>query len=53
MTVNKVLTQLARAGLVERRRKAGTFVMRQQSRSAVLEIHDIRMEVAALGQPYR
>lgn len=53
MTVNKVLSQLARAGLVERRRKAGTFVMRQQSRSAVLEIHDIRMEVAALGQSYR
>lgn len=53
MTVNKVLTQLARAGLVERRRKAGTFVMRSQSRSAVLEIQDIRSEVAALGQPYR
>ncbi len=53
MTVNKVLTQLARAGLVERRRKAGTFVMRSQSRAAVLEIQDIRSEVEALGQPYR
>lgn len=53
MTVNKVLTQLARAGLIERRRKAGSFVMRSQSRSAVLEIHDIRAEVTALGQPYR
>ena len=53
MTVNKVLTQLARAGLVERRRKAGTFVMRSQSRSAVLEIQDIGAEVRSLGQAYR
>ena len=53
MTVNKVLTQLARAGLVERRRKAGTFVMRAQSRSAVLEIQDIGAEVKSLGQAYR
>ncbi|MEO7954058.1 MAG: histidine utilization repressor [Polaromonas sp.] len=53
MTVNKVLTQLARANMVERRRKAGSFVMRSQSRSAVLEIQDIRAEVLALGLPYR
>jgi GntR family transcriptional regulator, histidine utilization repressor len=53
MTVNKVLTQLARSNMVERRRKAGTFVMRSQSRSAVLEIQDIRTEVLALGLPYR
>lgn len=52
MTVNKVLTQLARSGLIERRRKAGSFVMRSQSRSAVLEIQDIRTEVQALGLPY-
>ncbi|HUN93824.1 MAG TPA: UTRA domain-containing protein [Burkholderiaceae bacterium] len=53
MTVNKALTQLAAAGLVERRRKAGSFVMRPQSRSAVLEIRDVRAEVVALGEPYR
>ncbi len=53
MTVNKVLTQLARAGLVERRRKAGTFVMRPHSRSAALQIQDIGAEVQALGQSYR
>ena len=51
MTVNKVLTQLAHAGLVERRRRAGSFVKRPQSRSAVLEIRDIRAEVAQLGLP--
>jgi GntR family histidine utilization transcriptional repressor len=53
MTVNKVLTQLARANMVERRRKAGSFVTRSHSTSAVLEINDIRAEVLALGQPYR
>jgi GntR family transcriptional regulator, histidine utilization repressor len=52
MTVSKVLTQLARAGLVARRRKAGTFVARPHSQAAVLEIHDIRAEAAALGLPY-
>jgi GntR family transcriptional regulator, histidine utilization repressor len=53
MTVNKVLTQLARAGFIERRRKAGSFVLQPHSQSAVLEIQDIKAEVAALGQPYR
>ena len=54
MTVNKVLTQLARAGLIERRRKAGSFVIRPaQGGSAVLEIRDIRNEVLATGKAYR
>ena len=53
MTVNKALTQLANAGLIERRRKVGSFVMRAPSRSALLEIPDIKTEVAALGAPYR
>jgi GntR family transcriptional regulator, histidine utilization repressor len=53
MTVSKVLTQLASAGLIQRRRKAGSFVARPQSQSAVLEIQDIRNEVLALGTAYR
>lgn len=53
MTVNKVLTQLARAGMIERRRKAGSFVARSHSRAALLEIQDIKAEVLALGLPYR
>ncbi|MEO3385422.1 histidine utilization repressor [Mesorhizobium sp. CAU 1741] len=53
MTVNKALTQLARAGLIDRRKRAGSFVARPRSQAAVLEIHDIRAEVEALGQPYR
>jgi len=53
MTVSNVLAKLAGAGLIERRRKAGTFVKRPQSQAAVLEIHDIKTEVQALGRPYR
>ena len=53
MTVSKALTQLAGAGLIERRRKAGSFVIRPHSQSAVLEIPDVKAEVAALGLPYR
>jgi GntR family histidine utilization transcriptional repressor len=53
MTVSKALTQLARAGLIERRRKAGSFVTRPHGQSALLEIRDIASDVAALGLPYR
>lgn len=53
MTVNKAMTQLAKAGLIERRKRSGSFVARPRSQAAVLEIHDIRTEVEALGLPYR
>lgn len=53
MTVNKVVTQLAQAGLIERRRKVGSFVRRPQSQSAVLSIPDIKTEVELLKLPYR
>jgi len=53
MTVNKALTQLAQSGLIERRRKAGSFVAQSPSRSVVLEITDTKSEVVALGLPYR
>jgi GntR family histidine utilization transcriptional repressor len=52
MTVSKALTQLMRAGLIERRRKAGSFVAQPVSQSALLEIRDVAAEVAALGLPY-
>ena len=48
MTVNKVLTQLAQAGLLERKRKAGSFVTRPHTSSAVLEIPDLREVVREL-----
>ncbi len=53
MTVNKALSELARAGLIERRRKAGSFVCRPRSQAAVLEISDLKTEVEDLGRVYR
>lgn len=52
MTVNKVLTQLTKSGLLERRRKSGTFVKSPQSLSAALEITNIESEVEKLNQSY-
>lgn len=52
MTVNKVLTQLARAGLIQRRRKIGSIVLQQKAQSAILQIYDIRDEVKALNKRY-
>ena len=53
MTVNKAMTRLTAAGLIERRRKSGTHVRVPQAQSAVLEISDIREEVLGLGMAYR
>ncbi len=53
MTVNKALTQLARKGLIERRRRTGTRVARPRTESAVLDVSSIESEVLALGLPYR
>jgi GntR family histidine utilization transcriptional repressor len=53
MTVNKALSQLAKSGLIERRRRSGSFVTRPRSQAAILEIHDIKQEVQALGRAYR
>ncbi len=52
MTVNKALSQLAKANLIERRKKSGSFVTQPQAQSAILEIHDIKLEVQSLGLPY-
>lgn len=53
MTANKAMSELAKVGLIERRRRSGSFVRRPQSQAAILEIHDIGTEVLALGLPYR
>lgn len=52
MTVNKVLSQLAKAGLIERRKKSGSFVIQPQAQSAILEIHDVKAEVESLKLAY-
>ena len=51
-TVNRALRDLAEAGLLERRRKAGTRVALLPVRKATLEISIIRHEVEARGERY-
>lgn len=53
MTVNRAMSQLAQAGLIVRRKRAGSFVSQPQSQSAVLSIPDVRTEVQARGGAYR
>ena len=43
-TVNKAVSALVAAGLIERRRRAGSFVARPHLQSAVLEIPDIQAD---------
>jgi GntR family transcriptional regulator, histidine utilization repressor len=52
MTVNKVLSGLADAGLVVRRRRAGSFVSRPRVQSAILQIPDLKAEVEKRGERY-
>lgn len=52
-TVGKALTTLVRAGLIERRRKAGTFVAYPHVHSAVLDIPDIGKAIAERTGSYR
>ncbi|MFN3514985.1 MAG: UTRA domain-containing protein [Phenylobacterium sp.] len=52
MTVNKALSALATAGLIERRRKAGSFVARPHVQTAVLEIPDIAAVIESRGEAY-
>lgn len=51
-TVNRALRDLAEAGLVERRRRAGTRVAMGVARRAVLSIPVLRAEVEALGRAH-
>ena len=51
-TVSKAVEALAAAGLVDRRRRAGSFVAQPHVEAAVVEIADIQAEVEARGQAY-
>lgn len=53
MTVNKAIAAMAAAGLVTRRRRAGTVVAAPASERAVMEIADLAEESARLGLSYR
>lgn len=52
-TVSKALSELVAAGLVERRRKAGSFVAHPPVHSAVMTVPDLAELVLARGQSYR
>lgn len=52
MTVSKALSQLAREGYISRNKRAGSVVTRPHTQSAVIEIHQVRDEVATLGLEY-
>jgi GntR family transcriptional regulator, histidine utilization repressor len=51
-TVSRALRELAEAGVLERRRKAGTRVALHPVRKATLDIAVIRLEVEGRGQLY-
>lgn len=53
MTVNKALSALAAAGLIDRRKRAGSFVARPRVHSMVLDIPDLEIEVERRGGRYR
>ncbi len=53
VTVNRALRELAEAGVVERRRKAGTRVLAATPRDAELEVPSVRAEIEAAGAEYR
>jgi len=53
MTVNKALSALSEEGLIERRKRAGTFVRAQRLDVAVLDIPDIESEIKRRGDTYR
>lgn len=53
MTVNKALSTLAKAGLVVRKRRSGSFVASPKSQQTILNIHDIKAEILGKGKSYR
>ena len=52
-TVNRALQELARAGLIERRRRAGTRVARHPVREARFVIPLVRQEIERQGKSYQ
>lgn len=52
MTVNKALSALLSAGLIDRRKRAGTFVARPRMHSMVLDVPDLPAQIRGRGQSY-
>jgi GntR family histidine utilization transcriptional repressor len=53
MTVNKVMSELSARGLINRRRRAGSFVAQPENEQSVLDIHDFAAEAARRGVTHR
>ncbi|MGC6329447.1 histidine utilization repressor [Rhizorhabdus sp. FW153] len=53
MTVHKAIDGLVDRGLIERRKRAGSFVAAPTAHRAALEIPDVSVEIAARGQVHR
>ncbi|MCO5144986.1 MAG: histidine utilization repressor [Aquamicrobium sp.] len=53
MTVNNALARLAESGLIERRRRLGSFVAFPGTHSTLLKLPDIQGEINSRGQAYR
>lgn len=53
MTVNKALSALAGSGMVERRKRAGSFVAQPRAQAMVLDVPDLAAAIAARGERYR
>lgn len=52
MTAGRALAALAEAGLIERRRRAGSFVARPRPRAMVMDVPDLDAEIAARTGSY-
>jgi len=52
MTVSKAIAALAAAGLIVRRKRAGSFVAAPRVHSVILDIPDIQADVRARGRDY-
>ncbi|MBL4759204.1 MAG: UTRA domain-containing protein [Rhizobiales bacterium] len=52
-TVNRAIQEIADAGFVERRRKAGTRVVPRRSRDAVVQIPIVGEQITDMGRKYR
>lgn len=52
MTVSKALSALNAAGLIDRRKRAGSFVSRPKMHAMILEIPDLEVEIEGRGEVY-
>jgi GntR family histidine utilization transcriptional repressor len=52
MTINRALATLVERGLIERRKRAGSFVLAPKFHRAVFELPDLRAHIISQGKTY-